>query len=88
MSKQTAAASTIEISEARETLMVAMELGEKGWLLGFSSGFGQQIVRRKIESRDGKALLEQISWARERFELGPGPAALLVWAQQCRPGLR
>jgi transposase len=52
--------------------MVAMELGEKGWLLGFSSGFGQEIVRRKIDSRDGKALLDQIAWAREELGLGVG----------------
>ena len=69
MSKQTAAASTIEISEAQPILMLAMELGESGWLRGFSSGFGQTPVRRKIDSRDGKALLAQIAWAKQRLEL-------------------
>ena len=69
MSKQTAAASTIEISEAQPILMLAMELGESGWLLGFSSGFGQTPVRRKIDSRDGKALLAQIAWAKQRLGL-------------------
>ena len=69
MSKQTAAASTIEISEVQPILMLAMELGESGWLLGFSSGFGQTPVRRKIDSRDGKALLAQIAWAKQRLEL-------------------
>lgn len=69
MSKQTAAASTIEISEAQPILMLAMELGESGWLLGFSSGFGQTPVRRKIDSRDGKALLAQIAWAKRRLGL-------------------
>lgn len=69
MSKQTAAASTIEISEAQPVLMLAMELGESGWLLGFSSGFGQRPVRRKIESRDGKALLAQIAGAKQRLSL-------------------
>jgi len=67
LSKQTAAASTIEISEAQPILMLAMELGESGWLLGFSSGFGHPVVRRKIESRDGKALLAQIAWAKQRL---------------------
>ncbi len=70
LSKQTATALAIEISGPRETLMVALELGEKGWLLGFSSGFGVKIVRRKIDSRDGKALLSAIAWAREKFGLG------------------
>ncbi|MCP5059324.1 MAG: IS110 family transposase [bacterium] len=70
MSKQTAAASMIKTSEAEETLMVALELGEKGWLVGFSGGFGEKVVRRKIDSRDGKALLGAIAWAREKLGLG------------------
>lgn len=69
MSKQTAAASTIEISQVQPILMLAMELGESGWLLGFSSGFGQTPLRRKIDSRDGNALLKQIGWAKQRLGL-------------------
>jgi len=69
VSKQTAEASTIEIREAQAILLLAMELGESGWLLGFSSGFGQTPVRRKIDSRDGKALLAQIAWAKQRLGL-------------------
>jgi transposase len=69
LSKQTAAASTIEISQVQPILMLAMELGESGWLLGFSSGFGQTPLRRKIDSRDGNALLKQIGWAKQRLGL-------------------
>jgi len=69
VSKQTAAASTIEISQVKPILMLAMELGESGWLLGFSSGFGQTPLRRKIDSRDGNALLKQIGWAKQRLGL-------------------
>jgi len=69
MSKQTAAASAIQISEAGETLMLAMELGESGWLLGFAGAFGEKPRRRKIASRDQKALLAQIAWAKERLGL-------------------
>ena len=69
MSKQTAAASTIEISQVQPILMLAMELGESGWLRGFSSGFGQTPLRRKIDSRDGNALLKQIGWAKQRLGL-------------------
>jgi transposase len=69
VSKQTAAASTIESSEAQPILMLAMELGESGWLLGFSRGFGQAPVRRRIGSRDGDALLAQIAWAKQRLGL-------------------
>ena len=56
VSKQTAAASTIQISEVHSTLMLAMELGESGWLLGFASAFGEKPLRRKVASRDGRAL--------------------------------
>jgi transposase len=70
MSRQTTATSTIQISEERETLMFAMELGETGWLLGFASGFGQKPLRRKIAPRDRKALLREIEWAKAKLGLG------------------
>jgi transposase len=69
MSKSTAATSTIQISEERETLMLAMELGETGWLLGFASAYGQKPLRRKIASRDRKALLREIEWAKAKLGL-------------------
>lgn len=69
MSRQTAAASTIEISEERDTLMLAMELGETGWLLGFASAYGQKPLRRKIASRDQKALVREIEWAKAKLGL-------------------
>ena len=33
-------------------LMLAFELGEASWLLGFSVGFGEPVIRKKIRSRD------------------------------------
>ena len=69
MSKSTATTSTIQISEERETLMLAMELGETGWLLGFASAYGQKPLRRKIASRDRKALLREIEWAKAKLGL-------------------
>jgi len=71
MSTCTAAASTIYGSEHTPTLMMALELGETGWLLGFASDFGQKPLRRKIATRDGKGLLVQIAWARQRLGLPP-----------------
>ncbi len=68
MSKSTATTSTIQISEERDTLMLAMELGETGWLLGFASAYGQKPLRRKIASRDEGAV------ARDR--VGEGQARL------------
>ena len=44
----TATASTIQISPNQPTLMLAFELGEKGWKLGFSTGFGQEMLERNI----------------------------------------
>jgi len=72
MSKQTAAASTIQISQEQQTLMVAMELGETGWLLGFASAYGQKPLRRKIGSRDRRALKREIERAKAVLGLEPG----------------
>jgi transposase len=68
MSKSTAAAS-IEISNAKEILMLAFELSEGEWLLGFSKGFGEKPIRRKIAARDRNAIRQQIAWAKERLGL-------------------
>jgi transposase len=50
-------------------MMLAMELGEAGWLLGFASAYGQKPLRRKIASRDQKALLREIEWAKAKLGL-------------------
>jgi transposase len=70
VSKQTAAALKIDDNGQPGILMMAMELGESGWLLGFASAFGQKPLRRKVASRDGKALLAQVQWAKQRLGLG------------------
>ena len=72
MSKQTAAASTIQISQEQKTLMLSMELGETGWLLGFASAYGQKPLRRKIGSRDRRALMREIERAKAVLGLEPG----------------
>ena len=46
MSAQTAATSTFQITSATPVLMLAMELGEEHWKLGFSSAFGQLPISR------------------------------------------
>ncbi len=68
MSQSIATASTIELSSTSTVLMLAFELGEATWLLGFSSGFGTKVQRRKISSRDTAALLREI--ARAKSQLG------------------
>jgi transposase len=49
--------------------MLALELGEEAWKLGFSSGFGQIPLVRDIGSRNTKVLLAQIAWAKKRLGL-------------------
>lgn len=66
MSKTTATAPD-QRSASERVLMLAFELGEAGWLLGFSTGFGQPVVRRKVASRDRDAVLRAIEWARRRL---------------------
>lgn len=70
MSTYTATASMTERSNLESTLLLAFELGEGSWLLGFSVGIGGKVLRRKIESRDTKGLLGEIARARAHFGLG------------------
>jgi transposase len=49
--------------------MLAFELGEGSWLLGFSAGFGEKVLRRKIASRDTQALLREIDRAKQQLGL-------------------
>ncbi len=69
VSKQTATASTIQITTSTPTLMLAMELGEEHWKLGFSSAFGQEPLVRDIGSRDKTVLLAHIAWAKKKLRL-------------------
>jgi transposase len=66
MSKTTVTA--LDQRSASETVrMLAFELGEEGWLLGFSTGFGQPVLRRKVASRDRDAVLRAIDGARRKL---------------------
>jgi len=67
MSKQTATASTIQIASTTPVLMLSLELGEESWKLGFSSAFGQVPLVRDIGSRDRRALLAAIAWAKKKL---------------------
>lgn len=52
-----------------DTLCLALELGEGRWKLGFMIGFGGRVLRRQVIARDGKGLLEAITWAKQRLGL-------------------
>jgi len=49
--------------------MLALELGEEKWKLGFSSAFGQLPLERNIAARGTKALLTQIERAKKKLDL-------------------
>ncbi len=69
MSKSTVTAQVQSTSTSR-VLMLSFELGEESWQLGFSTGLGQKVLRRKIAARCTKALLGEIAWARRKLGLG------------------
>jgi transposase len=52
--------------------MLVFELGEDSWLLGFSAGFGEKVLRRKIASRDTAGLMREIERAKGHFGLPDG----------------
>ncbi len=72
MSKKTAATSTIEITVPEPVLMVALELAEESWKLGFSAAYGQTPLVRNVTARSKGALLAQIAWARRKLKLQGG----------------
>ncbi len=53
------------------TLFVSFELGEGRWILSFTSGFGEQVLRRSVRSRDREAVVRVIEAMKERFGLSP-----------------
>ena len=85
MSTQTATASMVQITATSPVLMLALELGEEKWKLGFSSAFGQAPLVRDIGSRDTKSLLAQIEWAKKKLGL-PATARVVSCYEAGREG--
>jgi transposase len=85
LSKKTTATSTVEITSTTPTLMLALELGEEKWKLGFCSAFGQIPLERNIGSRSTKALIAQIAWARKKLGL-PAKARVVSCYEAGREG--
>lgn len=79
MSKCTATASVAQGIAAAPVLLLAFELGESGWLLGFSTGFGERVLRRKIDSRDTAALMREIGRAKQHFRLDDGATVRICY---------
>ena len=69
--ESTAVATTIE-----PTLLLAFELSERVWKLGFTTGVGQRPRIRQIPARATDRVLEEIARAKARFGL-PGTAPVV-----------
>ena len=69
MSKATVT-TDVQTTSSSAVLMLAFELGEESWLLGFSTGLGQEVLRRKLTSRDTQTVLNEIARARKKLGLG------------------
>lgn len=55
-----------------ECLYMSMELGEGVWKLGFTRGFGQKFVKRRVASRDVESILKVIASVKKALGLTAG----------------
>ena len=67
------------------TLLLAFELGERTWKLGFTTGLGQRPRMRQIPARATDQLLEEIARAKARFRL-PANTAVMSCYEAGREG--
>jgi transposase len=65
--------------------MLAMELSEEKWKLGFSAAFGQAPLIRNIASRARPTLLSQVDWAKQKLGL-PADARVVSCYEAGREG--
>ena len=61
--------STAVAAATAPTLLLAFELGERSWKLGFTTGLGQQPRIRQISARATDRVEEEIARAKARFRL-------------------
>jgi transposase len=61
--------STAVATAVAPTLLMAFELGERSWKLGFTTGLGQRPRIRQIPARATDRVLEEIAHAKVRFGL-------------------
>ena len=61
--------STAVATKTVPTLLLAFELGERVWKLGFTTGLGQRPRLRQIPARATDRILEEIARAKVRFRL-------------------
>jgi transposase len=63
----TATTRHVDPTARHDTVHLSLELGEDGWTLSFTSGFGDPVLRRRVRSRDRDALLREIDTMKERM---------------------
>jgi transposase len=81
----TATTRSFDPTALRNTLCISFELGEGSWKLMFSPGFGENVVRRTVTSRDREAVLHTITAMKDHFGL-PGEARVLSCYEAGREG--
>jgi hypothetical protein len=65
----TATTRSFDLTALENTLFVSFELGEGRWALSFTSGFGEQVLRRSVRGRDCEAVAGAIQTMKERLGL-------------------
>ncbi len=66
----TTAARNSDHSAAEACLYMALELGDKKWVLAFTVGLGQKPLQRRIEAGSAEQLQREVARAKKRFKLG------------------
>jgi transposase len=77
--------STATAPNATVTLLLAFELGERTWKLGFSTGFGQRPRVRQVPAGAVDRVLEEIERAKRKFRL-PAETAVISCYEAGRDG--
>src|ERR1700681_350077 len=72
-------------STASPILMMAFELAEVHWMLGFTTGSAQRARRRQIPARDVERLEREIAAAKRRFGLA-ADVPVVSWYEAGREG--
>jgi transposase len=79
------AESTAVTTASAPTLLVAFELGERQWKLGFTTGLGQRLFMKPVPARGIAQVLDAIVHAKRRFRL-PADAAVTSCYEAGREG--
>ena len=77
--------STAVATPVAPTLLLAFELGERSWKLGFTTGLGQQPRIRQIPARATDRVVEELARAKARFRL-PADAPVMSCYEAGREG--